>query len=275
VAVIIVTIPTVLTAPFQRLLPNRYLAAEAFGYRRHGYLLTRVMQHQHSGLESDKNHLPQRRGILGGTFNPPHNGHLQLAQIAQNQANLAQVIWIPTYNPPHRNLETLVPFTHRLAMVQRAIAPFPRFQASAVEQDIARTQTETSFAVYTLSGLQQLYPQSQWYWILGFDAFCTLPRWRYHHQLIPQCTWLVAPRFDPDTPHPAERGEQVQQVEAIADQLHQQGIPLRWQWLSMPSMEVSSSQIRHYRGERRAIAHLVPPTVEDYIQHYNLYPPRS
>jgi len=214
-----------------------------------------------------------RRGIFGGTFNPPHSGHLQIALIAQQQAELTEVLWVPTYHPPHRAPETLISFEHRLEMVQRAIAPYPSFQVSAIEQQIGQSRGQ-SFAIHTLTQLQQQYPQSHWCWILGLDAFCTLPRWYHNHQLVPQCTWLVAPRQNAPVPNQGASNGKLQAA-AIAHQFQQQGIALRWHWLDMPPVAVSSSQIRRYCGDRQPITGLVPEAVEAYIHNHNLYTPKS
>ncbi|MBD1914221.1 MULTISPECIES: nicotinate (nicotinamide) nucleotide adenylyltransferase [unclassified Leptolyngbya] len=213
---------------------------------------------------------PQHRGIFGGTFNPPHAGHLQVAQAALTQAGLTQVLWVPTYRPPHRRVTSLVSFEHRLEMVQQAIAPFAPFHASAVEEQLAYSAGGPSFAIHTLTHLQHQYSKSHWYWILGLDAFCTLPRWRHHRELVPQCTWLIAPRSASSTTV-QNKPDDFQQIEAIAHLFKSEGISLRWHLLSMPSIEISSSLIRRYCGDRLSISGLVPIAVEDYIHRYNLY----
>lgn len=216
---------------------------------------------------------PQHRGIFGGTFNPPHIGHLQVAQAALAQTGLDQVLWVPTYCPPHRRAAALVSFEHRLEMVNQAIAPFPLFSASNVEKHLAVSEAGPSFAIHTLTYLQHQHPNSHWYWILGLDSFCTLPRWRHHQVLVPQCTWLIAPR---GTSMPSKcPSEELQQIKAIAYSLKSEGISLRWHLLSMPSMEISSSLIRQYCGDRRSITGLVPVAVESYVHRYKLYEPNS
>lgn len=215
---------------------------------------------------------PPHRGIFGGTFNPPHIGHLQVAQAALVQAGLDQVLWVPTYRPPHRRTAALVSFEHRLEMVNRAIAPLPLFRASDVE-NLSASDAGPSFAIHTLTCLQRQYPNSDWYWILGLDSFYTLPQWKYHQALVPQCTWLIAPRATPMTSKC--RAEELQQIQAIAHVFKSEGISLRWHLLSMPSMEISSSLIRQYCGDRRSINGLVPVAVEDYVHHYKLYEPNS
>ncbi len=146
----------------------------------------------------------QRRAILGGTFNPPHLGHLAAAAVALDQAALHQVIWVPAGQPPHRTIERLTTLPHRLEMIRLAIAPYPAFSLSTVDCDRA----SPSYAVHTLLDLQRQYPASHWYWIIGLDAFQTLPRWYRRLELIPQCTWLVAPRpIHPIQSKPTQPGQ--------------------------------------------------------------------
>lgn len=132
----------------------------------------------------------ERRAILGGTFNPPHVGHLAIASAALEQAALQQVIWVPAAQPPHRTRDSLPERHHRVEMIRRAIAPYSTFSLTTVEGD----RLSPSYAIDTLIELQRQYPVSQWYWIIGLDAFQTLPRWYRRLELIPRCTWLVAPR---------------------------------------------------------------------------------
>jgi nicotinate-nucleotide adenylyltransferase len=204
--------------------------------------------------------------ILGGTFNPVHWGHLLMAETARDQCQLDQVIWVPTHHPPHRSPTELVDTTHRVNMVKLAIQSNAAFTLSTVEID----RPGTSYAIDTLNTLKHIHPDSQWYWIIGLDAFQTLPRWYRHLEIAPQCTWLVAPRWldicDPEAPHATE---------AIAEQTVQhlaaQAIEIRWMPLPMPRLEVSSGLIRHSCGDRRSIRYLVPDAVFDYITTHNLY----
>lgn len=210
-----------------------------------------------------------RLGILGGTFNPPHYGHLQLADTALQQAALDAVIWVPNRDPPYR-LKTDRRFTeHRLAMVQRSIAPYPQFQLSTVDLD----RPGPSYAIDTLRDLDQQYPGSRWYWILGMDAFRRLPQWYGSAELVTRCTWLVAPRPDnplPDTATPQSRIiEQFQQA-AIAPSFPK-GVTITWQLLQMPPLNISSSLVRQRCRDRQPIDDLVPPAINDYLSTQQLY----
>lgn len=220
----------------------------------------------------------QRFGILGGTFNPVHQGHMVMAEAALAQAHLDCILWVPAYAPPHRDPATLLDFNQRLAMVQLAIAHQPRYAVSTLE----REHHGPSYAVNTLHQLQHDYPHRHWHWIIGLDAFQALPKWYKHTELIAECDWLIAPRHalssiplpeldryrNPDR-NPADRDRCEQVVQHLAGE----GTLLRWRLLQMPNIDISSSQIRQYRRDRRSIAGLVPAAVNTYIISNGLYQP--
>lgn len=196
-------------------------------------------------------------GILGGAFNPVHIGHLVMAETALDQFGLEQVIWLPSYRPPHKQ-QHLLSFGHRWAMVQCAIADHPHFVTSDLEQQGGTT----SYASTTFAQLQSCHPDVQWYWIIGSDAFQQLARWRENTQLANQCVWLIAPRHHTSI---SELGRQV------AAELAQQGVQLRWESLQMPAIAVSSTLIRQYCQTGRSVRYLVPDSVRHYISTHNLY----
>ncbi|HEY9616605.1 MAG TPA: nicotinate (nicotinamide) nucleotide adenylyltransferase [Microcoleaceae cyanobacterium] len=194
--------------------------------------------------------------IFGGSFNPVHWGHRLIAEAAMSQVALDRVIWVPTYCPPHKT-QVLLEFPHRLEMVRRAIADHPLWLAS----DLEAQRGGVSFAVATLQALQIQYPRTNWYWIIGIDAFQTLPRWQGCEELASQCTWLIAPRS-----YEAEAT-----IAAVAQQLIQRSIQLRWQLLSLTSIALSSSLIRQRCQQGQSIDDLVPEGVRSYIVAHNLY----
>lgn len=216
-----------------------------------------------------------RIAILGGTFDPVHWGHLVLAQAALDRLNLEKVIWVPVRNPPHKHG---LAYKHRRLMVEIAIADNYAF----VLQERKVNRAEPDYAIGTLTELQNTYPNRQWLWIIGLDAFQTLPRWYCREQLIPACDWLVAPRPLPltgtTTPFSASASTQ-QEMDArssllcqqVVSQLAAQNIPIRWQLLQMPLMSISSSLIRQYCRQNHSIRYLVPEGVRAYITTHHLY----
>jgi nicotinate-nucleotide adenylyltransferase len=185
-----------------------------------------------------------------------------MAETALNQFSLDCILWVPTYRPLYKPIEDLIEFEHRLAMVKLAIANHPQFKASAIEQT-----GSISYAIDTLSGLQALHPASQWYWILGLDAVRSLSQWQRRQQLIPQCTWLVAPRGEPESRKAAAL------CATVAHQLDTEKIRFQWQLLEMPLVNISSGVIRQYCVDRHSIRYWVPDAVRGYIQAKGLYQP--
>lgn len=207
----------------------------------------------------------EKVAIFGGTFDPIHLGHLIVAETALSQLNLDLVIWVPSGHPPHKNG---LAYVHRRAMVELAIANHPSFICSPV----ATLPTGTDYAVKTLTALQVIYPQQQWSWIIGLDAFLTLPRWYGREKLIPACHWLVAPR--PPCQTATKKSPELQEV---VKQLASSNLKISWQLLQMPTIGISSSLIRQNCHNGHSIRYLVPEVVETYITTHNLYksPPRG
>jgi len=190
-------------------------------------------------------------GIFGGTFNPIHWGHLLVAETALDQFDLSGVIWVPTFYPSHKSVE-LLEYDHRFEMVKQAIAPHPAFWVSDLEQQ----RQGTSYALGTLLDLEVLYPKSNWHWIIGLDAFQSLPQWYQSAAVAAQCTWLVAPRNAQNTAMVCQR---------VANHFIEQQIPFHWQLLNMPQVEISSSLIRDYWHKGRSLRYLVPDSVRHYL----------
>jgi nicotinate-nucleotide adenylyltransferase len=206
----------------------------------------------------------EKLAILGGTFNPIHQGHLLIADMALHQQHLDRIIWVPTYAPPHKATAELAEFSHRLAMVQQAIAPDDAYTLSDIEQKLG-----TSFAIDTLIALQALYPNCKWYWILGLDAFQTLPHWYGRRELSDRCQWIVAPR--PVSDLDIEKLDLLALCQKVAQQMQTEEISIAWHLLQMQPISVSSSLVRQFCQEHRSLEGLVPPVVATYILTHQLY----
>lgn len=216
--------------------------------------------------------------IFGGTFNPIHWGHLLIAETAIDQFCLDRVIWVPTFRSPHKT-QTVLDFEHRLEMVRRAIAEHPAFTVSAIEGQ----RQGISYAIATLKTLQVLEPAARWYWIIGSDAFQSLPNWYASESLIAQCTWLVAPRVGSNAIDQQQESDWAQnRLEGEGARLsttHCQSFlapptsssQLHWHPLQLPLIGLSSTLIRQYCQEGRSIRYLVPETVRCYITAQKLY----
>ncbi|WP_353929242.1 nicotinate (nicotinamide) nucleotide adenylyltransferase [Okeanomitos corallinicola TIOX110] len=202
----------------------------------------------------------QQIAIFGGTFDPIHWGHLLIAEAAMAQISMEQLIWVPSINPPHKQATA---FEHRLAMLKLATRNNPAFTVSIIEKE----SVGNSYAINTLINLSALYPNTHWYWIIGLDAFQTLPRWYCGIELAQMCDWLIAPR-------PAG-AETISQSESVCKQVEQKfkekSNTINWQLLNTPLVRVSSSKIREFCRLGVSIKNLVPESVRLYISTHQLY----
>lgn len=201
----------------------------------------------------------QKLGILGGTFDPPHWGHLVMAETAYSQMQLDRVLWVPSQRPPHKLGDTLSGFSRRLEWVRQAIGDRQEFILCEVEA----CRQKTSYAIDTLRDLQENYPNSHWFWIVGLDTFQSLPQWYRCREVAPVCEWLVAPRPTSESAFVSETREACQEVARI---LHDRSISIRWHVLAMPTINISSSLIRHYCRDRRSIRYLVPESIRTDLE---------
>ena len=190
-----------------------------------------------------------RVGILGGTFNPIHLGHLLIAQDALEQAGLEQVLFIPTAQPPHKPLAGNVSAQHRLRMLKLAIAGNPQF---AVD-DLEIRRGGKSYSVETLAELQARLPAADFYFIIGADSLVELPQWYQVERLVKLCRFLVFER----------PGYTAQPMRRLAG--------LRYRSLATHPCEISSREIRERLASRRSIRYLVPEPVRRYIERHQLY----
>ncbi len=184
-----------------------------------------------------------RLGILGGTFNPIHLGHLVLAEAAREQHRLDEIWFIPTALPPHKPATGLLDGRVRLAMVRLAIRGQRAFRASDIELRLGGI----SYTLRTAQTIHREHPRATLFLIVGADMLRV--RWFGMDELRRLCTFLVAGR--PSGPSAAK-------------------VPARRR-IAMPSLEISSSQLRERVRTRQSIRYLVPEPVERYIARHRLY----
>ena len=196
-----------------------------------------------------------RIGILGGTFDPVHNGHLAVARAARRRFRLDLVYFIPCGRPPHKDRPGLSPFLHRFAMVALACADRPAFIPSLLEAGPDLRGAERSYSIDTVRRLRRLAPRSELYFILGADAFLYLPMWKNVRRLVRLCDFIVATRPGTDL-HKAAR------VALPHSTVH---------FLRGVRVNVSASKIRRQARRGRPLRGLVPAAVEDYIGKMALY----
>ena len=188
-------------------------------------------------------------GILGGTFNPIHLGHLLIAQDALEQAGLARVLLIPTAVPPHKSLAGNVSATQRLRLLKLAIGSDKRF---AVD-DLEIRRGGKSYSIETLTELRDRWPAADFYFIIGADSLQELPEWYQVERLVKLCRFLVF----------ARPGYVAKPARRLAG--------LRYQLFSTHPCEIASREIRERLARRQSIRYLVPEPVRRYIERQQLY----
>lgn len=195
----------------------------------------------------------KRVGLIGGTFNPIHNGHLLLAQRAYEQILLDKVLFIPSGNPyMKRNvLET----QKRVDMVDLAIKDCPHFELSLVE---AQKEGNT-YTFETLEYLRALHPDIQYFFIIGADILFQIEQWRNPEQIFQMAVLVCAVRDDYDLAAIQEKGNTL--AASGADIIY----------LNMPKLDISSTDIRAKVKSSQSISELVPAEVAHYIEQEHLY----
>ena len=194
-----------------------------------------------------------RVGLLGGTFNPPHVGHLVCATQALGQLDLDRVLLVPVHEPPHKGMEIEPGVAHRVELCRRAVEGEERLGVSLADADIPGP----SFTVDTLRRLNERSPGDQLTFIVGGDMAHSLPNWREPEAILELAEVAVAER------------EGIRRNDII-DRLA--GLPVdRVRFFDMPRLDVSSSLVRRYVAAGRPIRHLVPEAVERYIADAGLY----
>jgi nicotinate-nucleotide adenylyltransferase len=195
-------------------------------------------------------------GILGGTFNPIHIGHLIIAQDAMEQLGLDRVKFIPSATPPHKRYEGNATAAERLAMVRLAIRGNPRFEVD--DSEIRRGGT--SYSVDTLTELRQRDPQAQFYFIIGADSLCELHQWRDVERLVRLCRFVTVPRSGFES-RPV--------VDPKLDAATRRR--LRQHVLRGHACDIASRDIRARVARGGSIRYLVPDAVLRYIERHKLY----
>ncbi len=198
-----------------------------------------------------------KRGVLGGTFNPVHNGHVMVAEEARSRLGLTEVILVPAGEPWMKQDDELAPTEHRWEMVLRATAHDPALVASRV--DIERPGP--SYAIDTMGDLMKEFPDTSDYrFIMGMDALLSLPMWKEPTKMLGLFRVAVVTR-----PHV----DMEKAVAAVSRELP--GVMERIDFLEGLKIDISSTDIRRRCKEGSSIGGLVPKEVEAYIQEHGLY----
>ncbi len=197
----------------------------------------------------------KKMGLFGGTFDPIHRGHIDMALLLCDALQLDGVLLMPTAVPPHKIKDNMAADSHRLAMCRLAAEEYPQLQVS----DMELTRGGASFTVDTLAALHTQYPDTDWYLFTGADMFTTLRSWYRFEDIARLATLCTVPRAGTDTATLA----------AYAATLEAQGATCYV--ADRGVMEVSSTAIRHLVAQREKIDALVSPAVAAYIAEHGLY----
>lgn len=211
-----------------------------------------------------------KTGILGGTFNPIHLAHLRIAEEVREACALDEVLFIPAAVPPHKSVAGEISFTHRLAMIEAAIADNPAFRAS----DMEARRSGKSFSVDTLEILRQRDPEGERYFIVGLDSFRDIASWKEFTRLFELAHLVVTARPGVELPDPlAALPVAVQSDFCYDDQLkklwHRSGNAVFF--LEETRLDISSTLIRCKVAAGESIRYLVPSSVAAYIHDHRLY----
>ena len=199
-----------------------------------------------------------RVGVLGGTFDPPHLGHLILAQEAVQALGLAQVLFVPAGEPWRKAGRELSPREHRLAMVRLAVADNSLFAVSTAEVE----RPGPSYTAETLAELRaQFGPGTELFFIMGADSLADVPHWHQPQRILELSRLAVAERSPL-----GDEGFEEGIPEELADALRERVV-----WLPMPLIAISASAVRERVRQGLSIRYWVPSAVEEYIRDHRLY----
>ena len=195
-------------------------------------------------------------GVLGGTFDPIHNGHIMVAEETRARLDLSEVLFVPAGRPWLKENDLISAAEHRVRMVRLAIAGRPYFKVSTMEID----RTGPSYTVDTIAELSaQLGDGDELFFILGWDNLAQLPRWRETSRLIEMCRLVAVPR-------PGYSLPDLDSLEASIP-----GLFRRLLLQDKPKIDVDATEIRKRVARGAPIANLVPEPVEKYIRQHKLY----
>ena len=188
-------------------------------------------------------------GVFGGTFNPPHNGHIRLAKEAADELKLDKLLVIPSCIPPHKIAAKLADGQERLEMCRLAFGCDPRFEVSPMELE----RGSRSYTVETLRELKALYPDSELYFIVGSDMLESFDKWYLWQEILSLSVLCAASREEGYSPDLSRFGKLAERIKII----------------TLDPLEVSSTQIRNSAGE--ISPELLDPKVAAYIREHGLY----
>jgi nicotinate-nucleotide adenylyltransferase len=194
-------------------------------------------------------------GIFGGTFDPPHLGHLILAVEALSQLKLTRVLWVLTPQPPHKLSRQITALHHRIGMLKGAIGSMPGFELSTVDMD----RSGPYYSVGTINLLQARYPTARLELLIGGDLLRGLPTWIRSDELVNAVYAIGVMRRPGDD------------IDLVTLEKDLPGLSSKLKFFESPQLEISSSSIRQRIARAGHYQFYLPMSVYDYIQQNHLY----
>ncbi len=193
---------------------------------------------------------PRRLGVFGGTFDPPHIGHLALAEWAREALALDRVLFVPAGTPPHKRAAR-AGADHRVAMTRLAVRGNEAFEVSVSEV----RRDGPSYTADTIAAIAAAEPGAKLWLLMGADMYATFDQWVRPEEIAARATLAVALRPGTRRPH--------------ASRVAARGLGVTW--LANPALEVSSSAVRARARAGRSLRYLVPDAVARYVEEFRLY----
>ena len=198
-----------------------------------------------------------RIGIFGGTFDPPHIGHLILAEYCREAAALDEIWFLPSYVPPHKTDRGIVRFEHRCDMVTLATTGQPAFRVEPIEKELP----PPSYTVQTLEELRTRHPEHEFVLVIGGDSLHDLPTWYQPQKLLELAEIVAVARPGVATPSAADLAKALAvPVESV-----------RLRMVECPLIDIASRELRQRVKDGRTIRYAVPRAVEEFIRERKLY----
>lgn len=197
----------------------------------------------------------KKYGIFGGSFNPIHYGHLMICEYIKEEMGLDKVIFIPTGNPPHKEIG--VSAEDRYEMVKLAISPNPGFEIS----DIETTRVNLSYTVDTIRELKKIYKEEKLYFLIGLDSLFQLKTWKKIGDLSQEIEFVVALR-----PGYIDKEEINNEIDFLRE-----NFGTKINLIKTPLYEISSTDLRDRIHEGKSLRYLIPKKVLDYIEESGFY----
>jgi nicotinate-nucleotide adenylyltransferase len=194
-------------------------------------------------------------GLFGGTFDPPHIGHLILAAEAHSQLRLDRLLWILTPTPPHKNNQKITPIEHRLAMVRRALADAPAFELCTVDVD----RPAPHYALDTVKIIASQQPGAHLVYVMGGDSLRDLPTWHRPVDFLALLHWVAVMH------RPGES------IDLPSLEKKFPGLSRKTRFLDAPLVDIAAHEIRLRVEQGRPFRYFLPPSVYEYIREHNLY----